>query len=190
MATNPDEKLTQRKQIKSALERIDDVEQELPRIVAAVNEVLAGQNQRTAELAAILEAAVELLGAETVDAKVKEISERKVTQDLEKAQAALVAGLADGQLVKAEVIGEQTLVVGREFKEDGELVFPGRIQLTFAGIRAEFQAKLKGQGVGFTVETVDGGWFEVLEVYDVVEKPKFNGAPLVDGLPVEGEEWA
>jgi hypothetical protein len=163
------QKVSQRKQVRSALERIEGLEQEMPRIVMAVNEALTGQGQQVQQLASIVEAVVELFGSDTVDAKIKELADAKVTKNLANAKAALEKGLASGEVVLADAINDNSLVVGREFKADGEVVFPGRVQLQFRAIKPEFQEKLRGQGVGFTVETAGGGKFEVLEVYTVVE---------------------
>jgi hypothetical protein len=170
MSNGMQRNLSQRKQVKSALERIEALEQTTNQIVMGVNEALNSQGGRLEGVANIVEAVVELFGAEVVDAKIKEIADRKTLQNMENAKKALEAGVADGRLVKADAISEKSLVVGRETKADGEVIFPGRVQLTFNGIRPEFQEKLKGQAPGFTVETPAGGKFEVLEVYDIIEK--------------------
>lgn len=167
--------ISQRKQVRSALERIDTLEQDVPRIFQAVNEALTQSNQRMSQLGKVLEAVVELFGSETVDAKIKEIDTRNVQAQADGARAALEAGVADGTLVSALDINDKSLIVGREIDADGNVVFPGRVQLMFSGIRPEFQEKLLLQGPGFVVETQNGGKFEVLEVYNVVEK-----APVVE----------
>lgn len=170
MSTPNPKRLSQGNQVKSALERIDTLEQELPRIVMAVNEALVGQNEKTGQLANIVEAVVELFGAETVDAKIKEISDRKTMAKLEDAKVKLTEAIQKGEVVKADVITDKSLVVGREFDGEGNVVFPGRAQLQFAGIKPEFQEKLLGAGVGTTLETGEGRKFEVTEVYDVIVK--------------------
>lgn len=171
MSTPNPKRLSQGKQVKSALERIDSLEQELPRIVMAVNEALVGQNEKSGQLANIVEAVVELFGAATVDAKIKEISDRKTMANLEAAKAKLTEAIQKGDVVKADAISDKSLVVGKEYDKDGNVLFPGRAQLQFGAIKQEFQDKLLGNGVGFTLETGNGGKFEVTEVYDVVEKP-------------------
>jgi hypothetical protein len=170
MSNGMERSVSQRKQVKSALERIDALEQEFPRVVMAVNEAFSGQSQRVARLASVVEAVVELFGAEVVDAKIKEVSDRKTMDSLERAKAALEEGLAKGDLLKADAIGDASLIVGREFDKEGQAIFPGRVQLQFAGIKPEFQEQLRGQGVGFQVETPGEGKFEVVEIYEVVVK--------------------
>lgn len=170
MSSSVQKNVSQRKQVKSAIERIDTIEQDLPRVVMAVNEALTAQSQRVGELASILEAVVELAGVQAVDVKIKEIADRKVLANLEVAKSRLEQALTSGEVVSANVISERSLIVGREFDAQGEVLFPGRAQLQYAGVKPEFQAQLLGQGFGFTLETGDGGKFEVLEVYDVVDQ--------------------
>lgn len=178
MSNNIVKQISQRKQVKSAIERIDALEQELPRLVMGVNEALSNHAQRTAELASIVEAVVELFGSEVVDAKIKEISDRKVLANLDAAEKNLEKAKGAGEAVKADAIDSKSLIVGREFDKDGNVVFPGKAQLTYEAIKPEFQKKLLGQSAGFQVETPNGGKFEVLEVYKIIEKP---AEKLADG---------
>jgi hypothetical protein len=136
----------------------------MQRVFEAVNQSSMMMNQRTNELGAITEAVVELFGAEVVDAKIKEIADRKTLENLDRAKAAVAAGVEKGELVKANAIGDKSLVIGREIETKGEIVFPGQVQLQMSAIKPEFQEKLKGQGAGFQIETPNGGKFEVLEV--------------------------
>lgn len=164
-------KVSQGKKIKSALERLDILEGDVQRLFSAVNESSMVARQGTAELASLLEAVVELLGAETVDAKVKEIAERKQLENLARAEAALAAGLEKGELVKADKVSEVSVIVGKEIDEKGEVIFPGKVQLQTSAIKPEFKEKLLGQGVG-TVIDAPRGKFEVMAIYDVVAKPE------------------
>jgi hypothetical protein len=181
------QQVSQKKAVKSALERIDQLEQDLPKIVMGVNEAVMGQRRGLGELASVVEALTEILGAGTVDAKIKEINERKVQAQLDKAKAALDEGLAKGDLVKADAVSDKSLIVGREYDKDGNVLPPGRAQITFDGIMPEFQDKLLGQGPGFTVETKNGGKFEVVEVYDVLATPVTaeSADGNVESAPVE-----
>ena len=167
--------LSQKKQVKSALERIDQIEEDIPQIVLGVNDALLelrGElRNRISPLAQITEALTEILGSDIVDAKIKEIDQRKTMARVETAKKNLEDGLAKGTVVKADAISDKSLIVGRETDKDGQVIFPGRAQLTFDKVAPEFQDKLLGQGVGFQVDTQTGGKFEVVEVYDVVTPP-------------------
>lgn len=180
------QKTSQRKQVRSVIEKVDGFEVDLQRLFEAVNQSSMTTNRRINELALIEEAVVELLGPENVDSKMKEISERKMLQSLESAKEALAVGLAKGDLIQVAAITGASLVVGREFDDKGEAVFPGRVQLQMSGIKPEFQEKLLGQAPGTMIDT-NGGKFEVLEVYDVVQKVKTVQA--TDGDPLIAPEF-
>lgn len=179
------QKVSQRKQVRSALERIDLLEVEQARVINDVNQAFNNQSQQFGRLANIVQAMVEILGGDVVDSKIKEMADAKALANLNAAQAALEHGLKTGEVVKADTIGEKTLVVGREFDNKGEVVFPGRAQLRFGGIRPDFQEKLKGQAAGFKMETDNGGSFEVLEIYDIVEKAAATAEATADAAPAD-----
>lgn len=182
MSNSMQRQLSQKKQVKSALERIDQLEQDIPQIVMGVNEAIMGQRQATGELAQVVEALTEIIGSGNVDSKIKEIQERKTLARVEQAKKNLEDGLEKGTVVKADAISDKSLVVGRETDKDGNVVFPGRAQVTFDQIAPEFQDKLLGQGAGFAVETKAGGKFEVVEVYDVITTATGTAA---EATPVE-----
>lgn len=165
---NNQPKLSQRKQIKSVVERVDTLEGDVQRIYEAVNQTITNSDERIRQLASLSEAYMELLGTEAVDAKLKEINERRQLESVERAKAVVVDGLTKGTLVKALVIGKDSIIAGREIDKDGQVVFPGFVQLKFAAVKPEFQEKLTGQGAGTMIETPTGK-FEVLEVFDPVE---------------------
>ena len=164
--------LNQKRQVKSALERIDAIEQELPRVISAVNEVLMQNNQRVTGLAEVVEAVVELFGSETVDAKITEVRTRKLAAQAAQAKENLEKAVVEGKILATATVEEDSLIVGRESDAEGNIAGPGRVQLLFSGIRPEFQEKLKGQAAGFSVTTENGGKFEVLEVYKVLPAPE------------------
>lgn len=185
--TTSNRQLSQRQQVRTALERISDLEQQMPQIIVGINQALNAASTRASELASVIEAISEILGTEVVDAKIKEISERKALQNLASAQDALQKGLEDGSVVKTDSITANSLVVGRELDKDGNPVFPGRVQLTYAAIRPDFQKKLLGQSAGFVFSTSESespnpedGKFEVLEVYNIVPKPEVSEQSKVE----------
>ena len=182
MSNNPQKALSQKKQVKSALERIGELEGVLPQIIAGFNQALMQLEQRLGEFGEAIDALVELAGGkDLVDSVIQ-------SHRVARATANLNAALARGDLVKVEAVSEKSVIVGREFDKDGNLVPPGRVQLSFRGFKPEFREKLLGKGVGFVFdigaelaettgtpagETVTGK-FEVSEVYDRVEKAPEN----------------
>lgn len=170
---------------KSALERIDLLENEIPRLISAINGAFEQLNERVGSLAKLVEAVVETVGAEQVEQSLKAIEDRKIELQLSAAKAELDSQVAAGNMLKVEVVGEKSLIVGREFDREGVLIPPGRAQIMFASIKPEYQEKLKGQQAGFMFETV-GGKFEVMEVYDEVVKAP-EALTAVEAAPVEDQ---
>lgn len=164
--------LSLRQKTRSALDRIDAVESTINELVSSLNGVIQQLNARLADMSEKLQAVTDVVGVENVTKALDALAQAKAEKQLASAKEALNDALTKGHLVPAATIGENSLVVGREFDKDGNLIPPGRIQLTFSGIKAEFQEKLKGQGFGFTVDTPTGGKFEVLEVYDFATAAK------------------
>lgn len=163
---------------KSIEVRLDTFEAQLAGIVGEVNGAFQAQIERLGQFAQVLEAVTELVGVEMVDAKIKEISERKVQERIAQAKEALKQGIASGELVPATVITDKSMLVGRETDKDGNVVEPGHIQLPMDRIAfPTVREQLVGQGVGFKVQTPAGNTFEVLEVYDVVPKPAASPMP-------------
>lgn len=166
-----------RQKTRSALDRIDAVESTINELVSSLNNVIQQLNARLSDTAEKLQALTDVVGPEKVSEAMRALVLAKAEKQAAAAKEALDDAIGKGQLVAATVIGENSLVVGREFDKDGNLIPPGRIQLTFGGIKSEFQEQLRGQGFGFTVETPVGGKFEVLEVYDFVTDTKAEAAP-------------
>lgn len=160
--------LSLRQKTRSALDRIDAVESTINELVSSLNNVIQQINSRLSDTTEKLQALTDVVGVDKVNDAMRTLALAKAEKQAAAAKEALDDALAKGQLVAGSVIGENSLVVGREFDRDGNVIPPGRIQLTFGGIKSEFQEQLRGQGFGFTVETPLGGKFEVLEVYDFV----------------------
>lgn len=194
MATNFNKQVSQRKQVKSITEKVEELQGAFMAIqdfVPSINEAFSRSDRQLGELALIVEAVVELFGPATVDAKIKEVADRKALAGLEQAQANLKAGLERGDLVVVDKVGEKSLVVGREIDSNGVVSFPGRAQLVFSQIKPDFSAKLLGQQVGFVMETSNGK-FEVQEIYDIVDRAPSNdpttpttAGNAVDTLPTD-----
>ncbi len=97
-----------------------------------------------------------------------ELKEKQQTQEMEAKKAQLEALVAEGRLVKANVIKESSVVVGREITKEGVSIHPGRFQMPFAEIAPQFQEQLLGKGTDSKLEIPNHGTFEVQEVYDFV----------------------
>lgn len=155
----------------NALDRLDQVEKTLPNLISAINNSLGGMSQQLNSQGKVLEAVMQLLGRESVEGTMKEIEERRAVETMESEKKALEELLAAGNIAKVEKVTEKSIIVGREYQPDGTLRHPGRAQVAFPRVDAQFQPKLKDQAVGFVMELPNGGKFEVVEIFEVVQKP-------------------
>lgn len=165
------------KRTSNALDRLDQVEKTLPNLISAINNSLGGLSQQLNSQGKVLEAVMQLLGRETVETTMKEIEDRRVTETMEAEKKALEELLAAGNLAKVEKVTEKSIIVGREYQPDGSLRHPGRAQVAFPRVDPQFQPKLKDQAAGFVMELPNGGKFEVVEVFEVVQKPDEEALP-------------
>ncbi len=170
---------------KAAFERIDDVEKTLGGIVESVNaqgktlgQVITAINKGMGQLEQSLEeykemlnAVIGILGPAQVQAEIannrKILAERQVAEVKE----GIVGALAAGDIVPAQVTSEKSFVAGVECNADGTVVPPGWAFVPMSKIEEEFRKQLIGQPVGFKITTKVGGTFELLEIYEAVEKP-------------------
>jgi hypothetical protein len=161
---------------KTIVERVTELEKSFPNLVDAISDNL---DRRLNPLLPLINALVEVVGRDTVSAKVKEQRELSQTQEMESQKAQLQVLVAEGRLTKAEVIKDGSVIVAREFLGDGTVVHPGRLQILFSDVAPQFQEKLLGKtAAGTVVELPDNqGKFEVLEVYDFV--PSDRVTPVV-----------
>jgi len=169
------------KKTSNALERLDQVEKTVMNIVSAVNNSLSQVSQQLAGITEVLDAVVQTLGQETIQKVMTENRTAKAEAQAEAEKEALQELVAKGDIKAVEKVTEKCIVVGRETDKDGAVRVPGRAQVAFARIDPNFQPALLGQAPGFSLELPTGGKFEVLEVYEVVEKSE---TPPVEALPV------
>lgn len=167
---NPARQLSLRQRTKTALERIDSLEMNLGSIIQATNQVLNQVNTRLSSIEETLAALVVEIGADQVQARVDTMRAEAAEARMKSAKDALDKAEAAGDVVKVEAITEKSLIVGIEKDKDDKVIPPGRVQLTYGGVKPEFQAQLLGKGAGTVIKTTPGGTFEVTEVYDIVEK--------------------
>ena len=167
--------LSQTGRIKSALERIQGLEDELPKLIAGTNGALAQLEQRISQSTEILNAIAQvvdgLAGDGTVSAKVTDNQIKRAQTLADQQKAGIAAALAEGKLAVTDVIGEKSVVVCVETDKDGNTVPPGYMQMEAARIIPAFHDKFIGQKVGGTVDTPNGGKLTITELYDFVAQP-------------------
>jgi hypothetical protein len=156
------------KKFTNSLERIETLEAGYKSLVEALQGTLTQQAHEISTLKETIAAIKVVVGEKGIDDAIKAARIERAEARSAAEKAALETQLSSGALVKADVISEQSVVVGKEVTADGEVIPPGRVQLIFGQFLPEFQEKLKGQSVGTTVDTPVGGKFEVTEIYDFV----------------------
>lgn len=183
---------------KASLDRLDDLDKQvaglgesLKQIVMAVNGSLGQLNRGLEEYKEMLNAVIGILGPAQVQAEIE--TNRKVALDKQVAdtKASIASALESGDIVRAEKATEKSFVAGVETKADGTAIPPGWAFVPMQKIEEEFRKQLVGQGVGFKVVTKEGGHFELLEIYEAVEKapePAAEAAPVA--APVAATEPA
>lgn len=122
-------------------------------------------HQRTQTLEKVVAALLELGGPAVVESKMLEMHNQRLVANAEKQKKELELLVAEGKVVKAEVVNEKSLLVGQETDKNGAVTSPGRHQLEFAEIAPAFQEKLLGKAVGAVVEIPDKGTFTLNEIY-------------------------
>lgn len=170
--SNAERNVSQRQQVRNITERVSDLEAflqgDLAKVVQAIDDSLSAQRKAGNDLATVVAAVVEILGMDQVDAKIREISDRRAAEAAETAQKALYDALANGTVENEDVVSETSLIVGTEKDASGAPVGQGRVQLTYERIAPEYQRELLGKGVGTTFATSNGGTFEVTGVYRIL----------------------
>jgi hypothetical protein len=121
--------------------------------------------------------------------KVKRQERVQAKADREKQEIEML--VKNNELKPVDVVGQDSVVVGRMFEPTGEVVGAGRDQAPFGGFAPDAQKAMLGQGVGFMYEAPNKSKFEVLEIYDSVPKaevpvatPPQVVAPVVTPAPV------
>ena len=154
---------------RNALERISQIETDMGTMVGAIQQALQNIESRVNAQTEILDAVVQEIGAEQINARIEAARETRSEQQAVTAKEGLQAALDKGELVPAAVIGDKSVITGVEADKEGVVVKPGYVQLGYNTIKPEFQEKVLGKAVGFKFETSDGT-FEITGIYDVVEK--------------------
>lgn len=161
-----------------ALDRLDRIETLLPELISGINNSFGSMNQQLNAQAEFVEAVVEMLGRVAIEAAIKDNRERKAVELMESEKKGLEELKAAGAIAVVEKVTEKSIIVGREYNADGSVRHPGRAQVPYARVDANFKEKLLGQSVGFVMELPNTGKFEIVEICEVVQKPDAPVAPL------------
>jgi hypothetical protein len=162
------------------LERLTNAESNIKSIYETDQKNFTVIEQRFAEQSEILDALITLTGMEQVFEQIKTKRIEKAEVEAEGKKAALEKALQEGQIVVAETVGEQSILVGTEVDKDGNQLHPIRAQLLFAQIKKDLAEPLRGKKVGEVIDTPVGSKFTLQEIYDIVIPTKAENVPVVE----------
>ena len=152
----------------------------IDQLVSGINNALGDLNQRLVSQSEVLDALVEAIGKDKVEELIKAGRVRRMHEVMESEKKALEDLRASGELVEVPLVTEKSVIVGREYEPDGQVRAPGRVQVAYARVDAQFQSSLINQPPGTSFVLPNGGKFEVLEIYEVVEKQPASTAATAD----------
>lgn len=161
--------MSRAKEIKSATARLGDIETKLAIMMAQVNANFNQQGQRQNEMAEILNAVSQLLGAEDVTAKVNENRATAAAATAASQKAEVEAKLASGELVPATTVIEGTIIVNEVIDAQGNVEPPGRLQMDTSHLTPAFKPQFMGKAIGDAIPAGDGK-IVIKELYNVVPK--------------------
>lgn len=155
-----------RSQTRSITERLTSLERNLFQFVPGVEAKIGDSDRRLADLEEKIEALIELAGASDVEQVInrRRVEQARASAAIEKQR--LDDGVKEGYILPTEKVGEKSILVGTITK-DGEVVEPGRFQMTMVKVKPQFKEKLLNQAAGVVVDIENGGKFELTEIYEV-----------------------
>lgn len=178
--------------VPTILERLSANEQTVQGIANYTQQELASFKQALQNVVEVINGVIKASGPEfeaKVQAAITEDQNKRALEAVEREKAVLAQLIESGTHRVAEVVTEDSIVVGREFNKEGALLGVGRVQVRASQFTPEAKEQVLGKGVGFMIEVAStGGRFEVAEIYEEVpaseQKPKVS-EEVVDAVVAE-----
>lgn len=159
---------------KSLRQRVEDCEKEVVQLSAFVKAVLKSVGESMVRVGEQLEVRRRESGAAmlAIEAAGNLLGEGPFTVEIDRltrdhASKRLVTAVAEGKIRAAEKAGPGTILVGRLYDKDGQLMRPGRWELAFDQTEKEGQDRLLDAIVGQTIED-EGERYEIDGIYEIV----------------------
>lgn len=159
-----------RAQARAISTEVKELQQLFSRALVGIESRMGQQGNLLNRMSRVLNAVVELVGADEVQVAVDRAAQEEAAQRATAEKAALDNAIADGYVMPADSITELSIIVGHETDDKGNLVGTGRQQVAFRTIDPGSQEELLGKKVGDKVKTPVGGEFEIKEIYLVDEE--------------------
>lgn len=154
-----------RGQTRDALNRILDLEQSIPQLVAAVNKAVNTVRNQIGHLAEQVDAVVSILGEETIVKSIQDNRVAKLLAETESRKNAIQASVDSGVLKVVDevypIVTDETgkvtahgpFIEGAEFDAEGKPMLPGWVFLRLSELHPETQESLIGKKAGDSVPT-------------------------------------
>ena len=165
-------KLDDKKKTKSAIDDIAQLQMQVSQLNETVNKLIQGL--QNVEL--IAEASAEILGAETVAAKIRDLNVAKLEANVAQADINFAESVSNGLLEQVEKIEGskeelEKLVVCLSIKDEkGELKHPSKVYMEYRRLKEDLKPLIAGLKAGESFESPDKNTFTVLAIYRATEK--------------------
>jgi len=166
----------QKQQVLNVVQRTERLEKVHDALASETMAAFSRVDKKFVEHSELLGAIVDIVGADTIVARINERQQQRDKDASDKAAAGVKLLVEKGDLKVVDTIGEKTLIVGRDLDAGGNPIGPGRVQVEFALLKPDFKEKLAGGKVGTTIVTASDEekgvtqTFEVTELYEFAEK--------------------
>lgn len=160
----------------TAVERLNLMEQQIQQLDQNDQNIARELNN----LDGVVEALVELYGAQPIGEKMLEIKHRKMEDKADAHQAAFDKAVEEGKLAKVESSQKTEIVIVSQQKDaEGQVLYPTRVFLPVAAYTAEAQKLLGFEGGKLTRELKVG---ETMELAGVKEGDPARGSMTILAL--------
>lgn len=155
---------------KTILERVQNLENNLRGLADNLGR-LDQFNTNLGDVVEVLQALLAEVGAKqegfegAVELRVQKARDEKRKQRDQRAAEAIKQMADNGTIVASDKVSTQSLLVGRVFNKDGNVVAE-RVQGILNAFPEQLRAQLLDKGVGETVKDLDESTFELLEIYE------------------------
>lgn len=175
MSQETKQNISAQKAARSAMQRVEQLENVVPQIIRATQQTQAQFSQAME----ILDAVVQTLGTDVVENAITENRRVRARATVADQIKDLEAKKATGERVVSDTVTENTTLVFSEADKDGKALDPDRTQLDFDTLIPQFKEELLLKGVGAKIVSPTGNTFELKEIYEkkVVEKLDLEALP-------------
>ncbi len=150
-------------------EELDQTMDVLENLVRGVDSIFSNRDKAFSRLDEVVRGLVSLAGEDLVIDAINKARTAKTEAAAAAAFAALEASKANGVAVPAELVTDKSLLVVEQYKADGTPDVPPKIPVSVFSIDPELLAQALGKGVGTRINSSDGDYIVVTEIFTIDE---------------------